>query len=389
MAFQPILFHGYFNIETLQIQLIQLLPKKKLDSSLLKSESYKSITPQETENFNLWLQGNVERNIKDKSLLKSNPAFVDCEFSAENQHIVYDDVDDTFYFEFDLAIQYSSSDISVVYPDNVLLYFKYNTSAFGTHIVNQNKMTTTINNSVFNTSDYEFVSIDHIQNNNQALVRLTALYENLGYYDGDYHFRANRTAIAVGEKVEIGKVRIEFPASVLQNTNVDIRRAGISELWNMLDLNVNLWSDSQDCFNCWDFVNETTLHINNSYILGNVYINKVYAKNGGIITGGNNCEVVIEGSGFMNSAFKLPLFSKSPAVLMRNANGDKVPDGHGGQKHIYPHVPIDYADITVWTDTRIEFIVPSVVRGGGNYNYSNIPVGTGTLQVRKSGWNNE
>src|SRR5690606_30261093 len=236
--------------------MIQLLPKKKLDSSLLKSGSKKSITPEETENFNLWLQGNVHRNITDKSLLKSNPAIVDCEFSTENQHIVYDDVDDKFYFEFDLAIEYSSSDISMVYPDNVLLYFKYNTSAFGTNIVSQGKMTTTINNSVFNTSDYELVSIDHIQNNNQALIRLTALYENLGYYDDEYHFRANRTAIAVGEKVGIGKVRIEFPASILQIDDVNFRKVGISELWNMLDLNVNLWSDSQDCYGCFDLRSE-------------------------------------------------------------------------------------------------------------------------------------
>ena len=329
--------------------------EKKSGSSLLKSGSENEVTEAQKDAFKLWMQAG--RDFSKKSRLKSGSPVVDCEFFGDNQHIVYEG--NKYYFVFDLAIKYTSTDVSTVYPDNVLLYFKYNSTAFGTNIVAQNKMTLTINDAIFDSTGYELSSMDHINNNDQALIRLSAKFENLGYYDGDYHFKAHRTPITVGgDKTKIGQVKIEFTADKLGST------VSISELWNQLDLNVNLWTESADCYSCFNFINSNKLTLNASYILGNVYIDNVKAVNGGNIIAGVGTQIEITGSGFME--YKKLGTNKSPYIAMK---GDIVNDVH-----------LDYTDIVEWSDSKIVCVVPSFVYANGNPSFRGTPV-TGNIKV--------
>ncbi|MDR0940853.1 MAG: DNRLRE domain-containing protein [Bacteroidales bacterium] len=347
----------------------ELLDKEKQTNHLLidSTNAKKKVTPEEKEEFDLWLRGG-RPNIPHRSRLKStdNPV-VNCEFYADYQHIVKDG--STWYYEFDLSIRYNSNDVSVVYPDNILLYFAYNPLAFGNNIVDQGKMTCIANNTVFDSSDYALQWRDHISNNDQALINLSPVYTMQGS-----EITYNRTAIPVGEKVNICKVRIEFPDSVLNSSNQEKRKVRIRELWDQLDWNFNHWSDAQNCFDCWYIMNETTFLLNNSYTLGEINITNVTAADGGSITGGTGCRVAIQGSGFLNNDI-LADFEETPAIFM------PCPDT-ANAAGVHPYIPIDKNDIELWSDTLILFIMPSIAYGvAENTKLRNKGIGSGKLKV--------
>jgi len=358
--------------------------EKKQNSSRLKSEGDKIVTPEEQAAFELWMQGGIPHTVQKSSLKADDEITVDCEFGFDQQHL--ESENGKLYYVFDLTVQYTSSTESVVYPNNILLYFKYNTSALGSGIVSSGKMTLEQNTELFPVANYEFKSIDHVSNTGQALIRMTALYENLGYYDGEYHYLGHRTAIATNtqEPVKLGRVIIEVSAANLG------KPVGIAELWDKLEINVNTWTAEEGCHSCFDFAN-TTLKFNDSYILGRVSIESVETINGGLISGGTGCKVRITGTGFMNGDKQLEGIYEIPSILMKSAVARKVittnTDGTTTEQIIYDYVPIDWADIDLatWTDTNIDFTMPSIVFGTpyGSYTVINIvPVGTSMLKVR-------
>lgn len=352
--------------------------EKKQNSSRLKSEGEgdKIVTPEEQAAFELWMQGGVKRSVQKSSLKADEENTVDCEFGFDHQHLVSEN--GKLYYVFDLTVQYTSSTESVVYPENILLYFKYNMSALGSGIVTSGKLTLEQNTDLFPALYYNFDSRDHVSSAGQALIRMSARYDELGYYDGDYHFLGHRTAIATNtqEPVKLGRVKIEVSVANLG------KPVGIAELWDKLELNINTWTAEAGCYSCFDFAN-TTLKLNDSYILGRVSIESVEAVNGGPISGGTGCKVRVTGSGFMNGDKKLDGFIRPPVIMMKNANG-RIADG----QVYYDYVPVDWTDIdfATWNDTNIEFTMPSIVYGTQANEppptINSVPVGTSQIKVR-------
>ncbi|MCQ2606029.1 MAG: hypothetical protein MJ204_05755 [Bacteroidales bacterium] len=86
-----------------------------------------------------------------KYLLKeSSTNDVSCTIYADNQELKEEN--GKYYFCFDLSVKYESSLYDTIFPNEILLFVKYNTTSLGTNIVNNNKISCTLKSNFADTA---------------------------------------------------------------------------------------------------------------------------------------------------------------------------------------------------------------------------------------------
>ncbi len=296
------------------------------------------------------IKANFNKNLqKHKSFCaKPPPPAADLEFSFENPQITGSG---TQYFEFDI---YASATSNSTYFDQCLIKIAYNTTAFGTYVVGNNKVTITKASS-FNSATYNNPNVDVIDDTSSVIsVALVTDFQQTSW---------NRTQLTTTPipmlhfKIEIAQCNV--------NTDLEFTDVSFTPLFSFYTINAN--DDLLDVvsYNNTNYLNDLNIVLCEFDIYSftsPVYPGKYYKG-----TIDPDTVMVINGAGFGNTR-------GNGNVYFLNAND-------GGSSY----VPLNNYDFRNWSDTKIEIIVPSKIDsfplGSSIEDWISLP-GTGLFYVK-------
>ncbi|MDR2836798.1 MAG: T9SS type A sorting domain-containing protein, partial [Bacteroidales bacterium] len=267
----------------------------------------------------------------------------------KNQTVNYNSTNAKYYFEFDF---FAYANNNSTYLDNVLIKLNYNIQAFGSNLVSNNKITTTVS-SYFNSNTYE--TAPFLNDETSSCVKL-----GINVYNT---VNPSRTQITTSE-IKLFHVKIELPNNVSnKNSNLQFTDIAFTKLFswftpasNSENIEVEIYDDTYYNNPASVIVNTLVLHPS----ITGFSPTTIHAGTGDILT--------ITGNNFGTQRGRVLFSPVNSDTLV--ANGLTFLENLDEQYYVS------------WSNTEIKVIVPSCVIDGYSINKPSEGAGTGKIKIK-------